>query len=134
MSDTPSPKPGFSHSQMILAVAGAMIATVVTLHWHGKLNHTTDKSARPVGEFTAIYLEAGQQHRLSSKASELHAVCEEGFLVIASDGDPLMRGLLVDYKNRGVRCAMPREPAPTSALPPALSAPLPVQVPGPHGE
>ena len=34
-------------------------------------------------------------------------MCEQGYLAIAADADPDFRGILVDYKNRGVRCARP---------------------------
>jgi hypothetical protein len=51
---------------------------------------------------------------MSRKPSELHAACVEGYLAIAADVDPSFRGILVDYKNRGVRC---RRPSPTDIDP-----------------
>ena len=60
-----------------------------------------------MGEFTAIHVKPGETFRMSRKPSELHAVCENGYLAIAADVDPSFRGILVDYKNRGVRCIRP---------------------------
>lgn len=103
------PSKGFSPPQLILAMAGAVVATIVALEQQGLIRHTDNKQDRPVGEFTAIYLKAGEQHRLSPKEAEVHAECVGGLLVVASDSDTLLKGLLVDYRNRGIRCATDSE-------------------------
>jgi len=71
----------------------------------------------PVGEFQAIHVTPGDEFRMSPKSSELHAVCEQGYLAIAADVDPDFRGIVVDYKNRGVRCkrAPTQEPSEDTA-------------------
>ncbi len=94
------------YSVRALLVTGfiAVVGTVLVLESTGRINHSDDKSAAPVGDFQAVHLSPDDSFRMSRKFSELHAVCEQGYLAIASDIDPAFRGVIVDYKNRGVRC------------------------------
>lgn len=94
----------------------AMIGTVLVLEITGSIRHSDNKDHVPVGDFQAVHVTPGESYRMSPKASELHAVCEKGYLAIAADVDPSFRGILVDYKNRGIRCYRPSPTAP-SALP-----------------
>lgn len=105
----------FSIRSLIVTAIGTLIATIMALEISGKIDHSDNKDHVPVGEFEAVQLQPGEPYRMSQKASELHAVCEQGFLAIAADVDPSFRGILVDYKNRGVRCS--RGPAPVPARP-----------------
>lgn len=98
---------------LIATALGAVIATVVVLEASGRINHANNKDNMPVGEFEAIHVTPGEEFRMSPKSSELHAVCEQGYLAIAADIDPDFRGIVVDYKNRGVRCS--RGSAPEAA-------------------
>lgn len=97
---------------LIVTAMVTAIATVVVLESSGKIDHSDNKDHVPVGDFQAIHVTPDEPFRMSPKASELHAACENGFLAIAADVDPSFRGILVDYKNRGVRCS---RPAPTAA-------------------
>ncbi|WP_238942301.1 kinase [Marinobacter sediminum] len=97
---------------LIVTAVVAVIATVLVLESSGRIDHSDNKDHVPVGDFQAINIKPEEPFRMSPKASELHAVCENGFLAIAADVDPSFRGILVDYKNRGVRCS---RPAPTAA-------------------
>ncbi len=97
---------------LILTAVIAVIATVLVLESSGRIDHSDNKDHVPVGDFQAINIKPEEPFRMSPKASELHAVCENGFLAIAADVNPSFRGILVDYKNRGVRCS---RPAPTAA-------------------
>ena len=105
----------FSIRSLIATAVGTLVATVVALEIAGKIDHSDNKDHVPVGEFEAIHIKPGEPFRMSPKASELHAACEQGFLAIAADVDPDFRGILVDYKNRGVRCS--RGPAPVHDSP-----------------
>jgi hypothetical protein len=105
----------FSIRSLIVTAIGTLLATIVTLEVMGKIDHSDNKDHVPVGEFEAIHIKPGEPFRMSPKSSELHAVCEQGFLAIAADVDPSFRGILVDYKNRGVRCS--RGPAPVHDRP-----------------
>ncbi len=94
-------------STVILIVCGTIIAVMALLHMLGFLDMDFDGENPRVGEFSANYLEPGEELRMSSANTEMHARCVDGFLVIASDADPTMQGLLLDYRDRGIRCSMP---------------------------
>jgi hypothetical protein len=95
----------FTIRSLIVTAIGTLLATILTLEISGKIDHSDNKDNVPVGEFEAVHVKPGEAFRMSPKSSELHAVCEQGFLAIAADVDPSFRGILVDYKNRGVRCS-----------------------------
>lgn len=105
----------FTVRSLIATAIGTMIATVLVLEVSGKIDHSDNKDHVPVGEFEAIHITPDDGFRMSPKSSELHAVCEQGYLAIAADVDPDFRGILVDYKNRGVRCS--RAPAADQSRP-----------------
>lgn len=113
----PEPK-GYSVRALILTGLIAIVATVLVLDYEGLIKHTHDKQELTVGHFRAIFLSANEGHRLSPKSAHLHAECFKGHLVVASDTDPTMKGLLVDYKNRGISCSQ--------ELPAAKPVPAPV--------
>ncbi|MDX1756454.1 MAG: kinase [Marinobacter sp.] len=109
----------YSARSLIAVGVISIVVTVLTLEMSGRIDHSGNKDEVPVGEFKAIHVSPDREgFRMSKKSSELHAVCEQGYLAIASDVDPAFRGVLVDYKNRGVRCGEIRtvvdgSPAPT---------------------
>lgn len=105
----------FTIRSLIATAAVTLIATVLALEISGKIDHSDNKDQVPVGEFEAVHIKPGEDFRMSPKSSELHAVCEQGFLAIAADADPSFRGILVDYKNRGIRCS--RGPGPVHDRP-----------------
>ncbi|MBW7470578.1 kinase [Marinobacter sp. M216] len=102
----------FTVRSLIVTAIVTAIATVMVLETSGKIDHSDNKDHVPVGDFQAIHVTPEEPFRMSPKASELHAACENGFLAIAADADPSFRGILVDYKNRGVRCSRPAPTAP----------------------
>lgn len=105
----------FTIRSLIATAIGTIIVTVVVLEASGRIDHSDNKDHVPVGAFEAVHITPGEEFRMSPKSSELHAVCEQGYLAIAADVDPDFRGILVDYKNRGVRCS--RGPAPVHDRP-----------------
>lgn len=109
----------YSVRALIITAVVAIVGTVLMLEASGRIDHSENKDHMPVGEFEAIHIKPGEDFRMSRKSSELHAACVDGYLAIAADVDPSFRGILVDYKNRGVRCA---RPSPTN-VDPATPAP-----------
>ena len=105
---------GYSVRVLIATAVVAVIGTVLVLETSGRIDHSDNKDNVPVGDFQAIHVKPGEEFRMSRKPSELHAACVDGYLAIAADVDPSFRGILVDYKNRGVRC---RRPSPTNIDP-----------------
>lgn len=106
----------YSVRSLIVTALVAIVGTVLVLEMSGKITHSENKDHMPVGDFQAIHVTEENPYRMSPKASELHAVCENGYLAVAADVDPSFRGILVDYKNRGVRCSRPSPTGP-AALP-----------------
>jgi len=105
----------YTARSLIVTAIVTVLVTIGALEFSGRIDHSNNKDHVPIGEFEAIHLKPGEPFRMSPKSSELHAVCEQGFLAIAADVDPSFRGILVDYKNRGVRCS--RGPAPAHDRP-----------------
>ncbi|MCK7546891.1 kinase [Marinobacter koreensis] len=102
----------FTVRSLILTALVSVIGTILALEVAGRIDHSDNKDHVPVGDFQAIHVAPGEDFRMSPKASELHAACEDGYLAIAADEDPSFLGILVDYKNRGVRCTRPSPTAP----------------------
>ncbi|WP_286815566.1 kinase [Marinobacter sp. UBA3607] len=97
----------YSVRSLIVTALVAVVGTVLALEASGRIDHSDNKDHVPVGDFQAIHIKPGEEFRMSRKSSELHAVCDSGYLAIAADVDPSFRGILVDYKNRGIRCQRP---------------------------
>lgn len=104
----------YSIRSLFVTALVTIVGTVVVLELSGSIKHSDNKDHVPVGDFQAIHITEGETFRMSPKASELHAVCENGYMAIAADVDPSFRGILVDYKNRGVRCYRPSPTGPAA--------------------
>ena len=91
---------------LVLAIFASVALTIGVLEWQGLIQHTTAKDDYPVAEYKAVFIEKqeNKQYRLSHKPSNQTAICNGGYLFITSDVNDGMQGILVDYKNRGVRC------------------------------
>lgn len=108
-------KDGDKVSKLTLAIAifCTILFTVLILEWQGLIQHSTNKDDYPVAEYKAVFIEKqeNKQYRLSHKPSNQTAICNGGYLFITSDVNDGMQGLLVDYKNRGIRCLTENMPA-----------------------
>ncbi len=96
-----------SYPVLILACVASIVTTVLMLDKSGKLLHNDDKDALALSHYKVVYMDAQAQanYRLSPKPSMQTAICHSGYLFIYADQNPDLHGLLVDYKNRGVKCA-----------------------------
>lgn len=112
MSDT---ERRYSVRALLVTFFLTVVVTVLVLESTGRIVHTEDKAKVPVGEFRAIYIGPREDYRMSPKPSELHADCHQGYLAIGSDTDSTLTGVLVDYKNRGIRCFMAPQSSADSA-------------------
>ncbi len=90
---------------LVVAIFVTIVISILFLEQAGMLRHSLDKDARPLSQYQVVYLKPGDDFRMSHKASNQTAYCADGYVVIAADDNPALRGVLVDYKNRGVRCA-----------------------------
>ena len=95
-----------SKRTLVIAIFVSVFATFFMLEWNGLIQHNQNKDDYPVAEYKAIFIEEQEDklYRLSHKPSNQTAVCNGGYLFITSDAKDGMQGILVDYKNRGVRC------------------------------
>ncbi len=98
-------------STLIVACALTLVATVGILDWQGKIKHTEAKAQYILSEYKVVMIpektedQDTEVYRLSPKPSHQSAFCQEGYVFLRSDKNAGMEGLLVDYKNRGVKCA-----------------------------
>lgn len=91
---------------LVIAIFATVFVTFFTLEYNGLIQHNKQKADYPVAEFKAIFIEKreDQAYRLSHKPSNQTATCNQGYLFVQSDDNDGMQGLIVDYKNRGVKC------------------------------
>lgn len=93
-------------STVVLIIFVTIIITVIALDMSGAIKHSENKTDAPIAGYKVVFIENmnDKTYRLSHKPSDQTAVCNDGYLFVTSDNDPAMQGLLVDYKNRGIRC------------------------------
>ncbi|MDX1451067.1 MAG: hypothetical protein R3183_00815 [Oleiphilaceae bacterium] len=98
-----------SKRTLILAMIATAIGTVLVLHWQGLLRHSEHKEDFALSTYRAVLIaeQKEESYRLSHKPSHQSAQCINGYLFIVADKNDAMQGLLVDYKNRGIKCALP---------------------------
>lgn len=97
-----------SKRTLILAMIGTAIFTVVILNWQGMLRHSEFKDDFALSTYRAIFISEQESapYRMSPKPSHQSAECVDGYLFIIADKNEAMQGLIVDYKNRGIKCAL----------------------------
>ena len=93
-----------SKNTLIISVIAAVIGTIMALEFTGKIKHNEAKDDFSVSSYQAILIKKGEEHLISRKPSNQTAQCIDSYLFIGADDDSSMQGLIVDYKNRGVRC------------------------------
>jgi hypothetical protein len=93
-------------STVVLIIFATIIITVIALEMSGAIKHSKNKTDAPIAGYKVVFIEnmSDKSYRLSHKPSDQTAVCNDSYLFVTSDNDPAMQGLLVDYKNRGIRC------------------------------
>lgn len=94
---------------LVIAIFLSIAGTIAVLEWQGKIQHPEGKDQLALASYKVVFVpnEDEGQYRLSPKPSHQTSFCQEGYLFIRNDKDNAMQGLLVDYKNRGVKCNPP---------------------------
>ncbi len=90
--------------QMILAIVATVLVTIGMLEWKGYLRHSTEADSVYLAEFNLIKITPGSEQLLRSKPSEQRARCVDGYLVLEDSRHAQVAGVLVDGKERVVRC------------------------------
>lgn len=91
---------------LVLAIFLSIAGTIAVLEWQNKIHHPDSQNQLELASYKVVFVpqEGNGQYRLSPKPSFQTSFCQEGYLFIRNDKDNAMQGLLVDYKNRGVKC------------------------------
>ncbi|OQX38467.1 MAG: hypothetical protein B0D91_04020 [Oceanospirillales bacterium LUC14_002_19_P2] len=94
-----------NHQTQLLAVAiVTLIATVFVLDYYGYLRHSNESDAIYMAEFSLIANVPGQDQYVSHIPAKKRARCIDHYLVLESTEKAGATGLLVDKKQRPVRC------------------------------
>lgn len=96
----------YSLRALITAALFGMIGTVITLESLKLIKHSESKNDYIIAEYKGIMLQPGESHRLSRKENGQLANCQDGLLVIEANDGTDLKALIVDYKNRAVRCGL----------------------------
>jgi hypothetical protein len=89
---------------LILTAMGTVLFTVVVLHLYGYLNFARDQDSRLVAEFSLVTVGSDEAGQLRSRAADQVAECVDGVLVLHDARHNGLSGLLVDQRQRVVRC------------------------------
>ena len=99
-----SEKPELNKLPLILTAMGTVLFTVVLLHLYGYLNFARDRDSRLVAEFGLVTVGSQEAGQLRSRAADQVAECVDGVLVLHDSRHNGLSGLLVDQRQRVVRC------------------------------
>ncbi len=88
---------------MILTAFATVVATVTVLHLYGYLNLTQDDQGRELASFDLVTV-ADAQGQLRGTPADYLAECVDGVLVLHSRRHNALSGVLVDGRQRVVRC------------------------------
>lgn len=89
---------------LILTAMGTVLFTVVVLHLYGYLNFARDQDSRLVAEFGLVTVGSQEAGQLRSRPADQVAECVDGVLVLHDSRHNGLSGLLVDQRQRVVRC------------------------------
>ncbi len=92
--------------QLILVSFVSIVGTVLILDAQGYVNHSSEKDALYVAEFSLIANVSGAESVVSSKPSDFVARCTQGYLVMDAieKVSKSLSGVVVDKKKRAVPC------------------------------
>lgn len=89
---------------LILTAMGTVLFTVGVLHLYGYLNFAREQDSRLVAEFSLVTVGSDEAGQLRSRAANQVAECVDGVLVLHDARHNGLSGLLVDQRQRVVRC------------------------------
>lgn len=89
---------------LILTAMGTVFFTVMVLHLYGYLNIAREEEGLLVAEFGLVTVGSEEAGQLRSRAADQVAECVDGVLVLHDARHNGLSGLLVDQRQRVVRC------------------------------
>lgn len=94
-----------------LGFIGGVIVAVLALEYYGYIRHPEAEDTARIEQFTLLALNTNVDTKVSTKDSGKLAFCSDGYLLMRPDNNQPVAGILVDGRNRAVRCkpGMPAE-------------------------
>ncbi|WP_339842975.1 hypothetical protein [uncultured Halopseudomonas sp.] len=89
---------------MILTAFVTVFATVMVLYFYGYLNFSREEQGMVVAEFSLIKVGSAEAGQMRSRAADQVAECVDGVLILHDSRHNGLSGLLVDDRQRVVRC------------------------------
>src|SRR5690554_6979772 len=88
----------------ILTALGTLFLTMGMLHFYGYLNFAREEEGLLVAEFSLITMSSSEAGQLQDKAANHVAECVDGVMILHDTRHQGLSGLLVDSRQRVVRC------------------------------
>ena len=89
----------------ILTALGTSFLTMATLHFYGYLNFVREEEGLLVAEFSLVTIGSDEVvGKLQAKAANHVAECVDGVMILHDSRHQGLSGLLVDNRQRVVRC------------------------------
>lgn len=95
----------------ILTALGTLFLTMVVLHFYGYLNFAREEEGLLVAEFGLVTIGSSEAGQLQAKAADYTAECVDGVMILHATRHQGLSGLLVDSRQRVVRCNAQSVPA-----------------------
>lgn len=89
---------------MILTAFVTVFATVMILYFYGYLNFSREERGMVVAEFSLVKVGSAEAGKMRSRAANQVAECVDGILILHDNRHNGLSGLLVDDRQRVVRC------------------------------
>lgn len=96
---------------IILTAFVTVFATVMILYLYGYLNFSREEQGMVVAEFSLVKVGSEEAGQLRSRAADQVAECVDGILILHDSRHNALSGLLVDSRQRVVRCNAQSVPA-----------------------
>lgn len=88
----------------ILTALVTLFLTMGILHFYGYLNFAKEEEGLLVAEFSLITIGSSEEGQLQARAADHVAECVDGVMILHDSRHQGLSGLLVDSRQRVVRC------------------------------
>jgi|TARA_R110000796_G_scaffold248117_1_gene374375 hypothetical protein len=89
---------------LILTFFATVFATVMVLYFYGYMNFSREEQGMLLAEFSLVTVGSAEAGQMRSRAANQVAECVDGILVLHDNRHNGLSGLLVDDRQRVVRC------------------------------
>lgn len=90
---------------MIVTFFVTVFATVMVLFFYGYLNFSREDQGLVVAEFSLVTVGSAEAGQMRSRPADQVAECVDGILMLRDSRNKGLSGLLVDERQRVVRCS-----------------------------